>query len=760
MGRTIHRPTLLKVARCGLAVLLLVVPLTADEAPTANPPMAAVPPDHAQRMQQGLAIFKDTVRGVLVQHCVDCHGGRTTKADFDIATRKALMDSGYVEATAEDSYLMELLHHTAEPHMPFQAAKLDEASIAAIAKWIDLGAPYDRPLVEGRPADTGTGLVITEHDRAFWSFQPLAPGEPPAVDDPTGWVKTPVDRFLLAQQSAQGLAPNNEADRRTLIRRVSFDLTGLPPSPEEVESFLADTRPDAYEHLVDRLLASPRFGERWARHWLDVARFAESSGFEHDYDRPHAYHYRDFVIWAFNHDLPYDRFVQWQLAGDELEPDNNWALAATGFLGAGVFPTQITEAEFELARYEELDDMVATTGVAFLGLSVGCARCHDHKFDPIGEVDYYRMAANFTRTIRSEIERPGDEGPVKMMVTAEGFPHIKHHADGRGYPHFYPETYVLARGDVEQKQEVAQPGFLRVLRGGDEVSRWHREPPEDAAGQFHRATLAAWMTDPKQGAGHLAARVIVNRLWQHYYGTGLVATPNDFGFQGTRPSHPELLDWLAAELIAGGWRLKPIHKLLVTSAGYRQSSELTPRHAEKDLENATFARFQPRRLEAEAIRDALLSVSGELDTSMYGPGIRDVGSSRRSVYFFIKRSDLVGMMMLFDWPEHLVSQGRRAVTTTAPQALFFMNSPHARRWAGSLAKRIIQEAATADDRIQRAFALVLNRPPEADELTLAQAFVDEQLAAHRQANRSDAEHLAWTDLCQTMFALNEFIYLR
>ena len=269
-----------------------------------------------------------------------------------------------------------------------------------------------------------------------------------------------------------------------MIRRVTFDLTGLPPSPEEIDAFVDDPAPDAYERLVDRLLASPALWRALRPHWMDVARFAESHGYEQDYDRPFAYHYRDFLIRAFNRDMPYDQFVHWQLAGDELAPTIRWRMAATGFLGAGAFPTQLTEAEFESARYNELDDMVATTGVAFLGLSVGCARCHDHKYDPIPSEDYYRMAAVFTTTIRSEIDvAPGSaHKPVKMQVTAEGYPHTKHHADDRGFPHFYPKTYVLRRGDVAQKVSEAAPGVLRTLVGARQrtsrAGRSNRPPPD------------------------------------------------------------------------------------------------------------------------------------------------------------------------------------------------------------------------------------------------------------------------------------------
>ena len=541
-----------------------------------------------------------------------------------------------------------------------------------------------------------------------------------------------------------------------MIRRVSFDLIGLPPTPEEVDAFVADFAPDAYERLVDRLLESPRYGERWARHWMDVARFGESHGYEQDYDRPYAYHYRDFLIKALNADMPFDQFIRWQIAGDELAPGDPQAKAATGFLGAGAFPTQLTEAEFESARYEELNDMTATTGSAFLGLSVGCARCHDHKFDPIPADDYYRMASAFTTTIRSEIEltvSPGEK-PTKVQVTADGFPHTKHHADDRGFPHFYPKTFVLNRGDVNQKKREASPGFLRVLmRDGRDSSSWRVEPPEGwSRSDFRRASLAQWMTDPEGGAGTLAARVAVNRLWQHHFGRGIVDTPNDFGAQGSPPTHPDLLEYLAGELIRGGWRLKPLHKLMVTSAVYLQNDQFDETRAAIDREDVYHWRRVPTRLEAEPIRDAMLKVSGLLDERMYGPGTLDESMRRRSVYFFIKRSQLIPTMMLFDWPEHLVSIGQRGTTTTASQALMFLNSKLGRDCAEGLAAQVM-----AGDSIGQAYRIAYGREPTSDEKQLAAGFLADQTASHEKAGRPDPGRLAMVDFCQALMGGCEFI---
>ena len=670
---------------------------------------------------------------------------------------RALLKSGMIDGGGKESRLYALITHADEPHMPQKGPKLPAATAEQIARWIDLGAPYDAPLVE-RPI--AASAKSPTPDRDFWSFRPLQVPKPPAVKN-AEWVRTPVDRFVLAELEAHGLAPAAPADRRTLIRRVYFDLIGLPPTPDEADAFAADPDPRAYERLVDRLLTSPHYGERWARHWMDVARFAESHGYEQDYDRPHAYYYRDFLIGALNRDMPFTQFAAWQIAGDELAPADPLALAATGFLGAGAFPTQLTEAEFESARYNELDDVVSTIGTAFLGLSVGCARCHDHKYDPIASDDYYRLAATFTTTIRSEIDVSLGEGlkPIKMQVTSEGFPHTKHNADERGFPHFYPKTYILRRGDVNQKAGEANPNVLRVLnRGRRDMSYWKCEAPVGwTRTGFHRATLTRWLVDTNEGAGALVARVAANRVWQHHFGRGIVATPNDFGAQGAPPTHPGLLEWLAAELVAREWRLKALHRLIVTSAVYKQSNQSQTTHEAIDPDNAYHWRYTPWRLEAEPIRDTMLAIAGLLNQRMYGPGTLDPGMSRRGVYFFIKRSQLVPMMMLYDWPEHLVSIGQRSQTTTAPQALVFMNSPLGRRCALGLADRLAFEPPNAA--VRHGYQLVLNRHPTAGEVQLSVDFISSQSKGYALSGRVDSNHLALVDFAQALLSTNEAIYV-
>ncbi len=776
-----------------LAALLLVAsPALGDGKPAAA--------DHAAAMARGLDLFKGEVRALLVEHCLDCHGGAATKGEFDLATREALLeDKGegpvVVPGNAQGSRLYRMVAHSEKPRMPDKAARLPDDAIAKIAAWIDAGAPYDRPLVDAsKPA--APHAVVTAADRRFRSFRPLAATAPGGAS---------IDRLLRAGLDARGVAPNPPADRRTLIRRASFDLLGLPPSPEDVEAFVLDPAPGAFEHAVDRLLAGRAHGERWARHWLDLARFAESHGYEHDYDRPTAYHYRDFVVRALNEDMPYDRFVRLQVAGDELEPANPQALMATGFLAAGVHSTQITANTAEKERYDELDDMAATLGTSMLGLTVGCARCHDHKFDPIPTADYYRLLATFTTTVRAEVDldlQPeanrraraeyearhaalvaardrleagrlrGCLDPIvrvharlapkavttKVLIAGEGVKPLRLHTQGAD---FFEKTYLLKRGDLAQKQAETSSGFLQVLTTAPEgEGRWRTPPPPGSRQSYRRTSLARWLTDVDAGAGALLARVIVNRLWQHHFGRGLVATPSDFGTQGDPPTHPELLDFLATELIRHGWRLKPIHRLMMASAAYQQSSTFDESKARLDPENLLRWRQAPRRLEAEAIRDAILAVSGTLDDRPFGPGTLDEAMRRRSLYFTVKRSHLIPTMTLFDAPDALQGLGRRSATTVAPQALALLNNPRVREHAQAFARRVRPDASTPRPHaVDRAYRLALARPPAPDELADALDFLDAQAQAYRVAGRADADPPALADFCQALMGLNEFIFV-
>ena len=739
---------------------------------------SSVPPEHAAQMARGVELFNSDVAKLLTDHCVKCHGGeKGAKGDLDLATREHLMEGGengaaVVPGKAGESLLMKSIRHEDEDlKMPKKADKLPEAAIAKIAAWIDLGAPYGKPLVEGKVVRDRS--LVTDQDRQWWSFQPLAKPQPPAVKN-EAWCRTPIDRFVLAKLEEKSLAPNAVAEKRVLIRRAYFDLIGLPPTPEQIDRFLADAAPDAYEGVIDELLASPHYGERWGRHWLDLARYAESHGYEQDYDRPNAYHYRDYVIRALNADRPFDEFVRWQIAGDELAPDDVEAWKATGFLAAGTHATQITANQAEKERYDELDDMAATIGTSMLGLTVGCARCHDHKFDPIPTRDYYRLISTFTKTVRSDYDvivnaaqyRAEKEhwsathaGPelqpqkMKALISTEGVPAVRNHTQG---PDFYEQTFFLSRGDLNKKQGEAPPGFLQILASAPE-ERWLKPAPDGARTPWRRASLAQWLTDTEAGAGQMVARVIVNRLWQHHFGRGIVATPSDFGAQGDKPTHPELLDWLAGELIRDGWKLKPLHKLMMTSAAYRQGAQTDEARRAADPGNTLVWRYQRQRLEGEVIRDAILAVTGALDPKMFGPGTLDAAMKRRSIYFQIKRSQLSPMMVTFDAPDTLGSLGLRSSTTVAPQALLLMNNAQVRgsvrAWAKTLA------AQPASDVVKRAYLTALGRPPSGDETATATDFLRTQAESYQAAGKVDAAELALTDFCQSLVSLNEFVYV-
>ncbi|MBL9173891.1 MAG: DUF1553 domain-containing protein [Verrucomicrobiales bacterium] len=693
---------------------------------------------------------------------------------------------------------------------------------------------------------------ITDADRNHWAFRPLQTVVPP------GTHSHPVDALLF-----RGGPLPAEAPRRVLIRRLCLDLLGLPPAPEQVEAFEADPAPDAPTRLADQLLASRHFGERWARHWLDVARYADSDGYESDLDRKEAWPYRDWVIRAFNDDLPFNTFVQWQVAGDEWAPGNPDAVAATGFLAAAPFedttPADTEENKLRI-RYDELDDMVSTTASAFLGLTLACARCHDHKFDPLPTRDYYRMMAAFSTAERrvASLSKPRREWeawreqqrtacresrmsalgltdeqkfwlrqpehffvPVQTALYKEYGARLKvEDSDLRQWLTESGRTtwdalesaanrsgsnavvsarclgvmdrqsdplpqFLLGRGSVLNRKEPVTAGFLQVMDRGKAYSEYWKEvalpaeevpsgvPAVDANGFIHppttyqRSALARWLTDVDRGAGALTARVIVNRIWQHHFGEGLVRTPNDFGTQGDAPSHPELLEWLAGELVRQQWHLKPIHRLIVTSAAYRQKADGTPG-----------ALRRPVRLDSDALFDSILAVSGRLNRRMFGPPFRPLIPKeamatrskdeyptnlqdgpdlwRRSVYAFAKRSVPNPMTEVFDAPNGLASCGRRNVTTVPTQALTLMNSDWVRKSATQFAQRVITEAGL-DPRAQvrRAYALALARLPSDDEWARVAGFLSQAPDATGAA--LPVEGL--TDLCHVLLTLNEFIYV-
>ena len=682
-----------------------------------------------------------------------------------------------------------------------------------------------------------------------WSFQPII--RPPILGShlTRHTSRNPIDAFLCARLAERGLTPAPEADRHTLIRRLHFDLIGMPPAPEEATAFLRDPRPDAYEQLVDRLLASPRFGERWGRHWLDVVRYAETHGFEMNQPRPNAWPYRDYVIRAFNEDKPYDRFILEQIAGDLFGVDE-----ATGFLVAGPWD-QVKSPDEVLTknqRADELHDIVNTTGTAFLGLTLGCARCHDHKFDPVPQRDYYAIKAVFEGVHFAERERRTADaasraraaGTVQARLReieeklcefepiAQVGPNIDTNnglsesrlgqlaslateqealeaklkelsAKSKVYAGEFkpPEpTRRFHRGDPMQPREVVEPGALSLIALRADVRAGSRRPGEPAeaalstegrlvslaatAEQERRLALARWITAPDNP---LTARVIVNRLWQYHFGEGLVSTPSDFGRNGARPTHPELLDWLATELVQHGWSLKHIHRLIVTSAAYRQASALAgpwstgaPLKAKSglvrslalrpgvspsriDAGNRLLWRFQPRRLEAESLRDSILAVAGNLDLRMGGPGwspfepnenyVRvytpkqqfDPGDFRRMIYATVVRQRPEGVFGAFDCPDGGQIAPKRTRSTTPLQALNLLNSGFMMQAAGRFAARLEREAGNeVDAQVQRAFLLAFQRVASAEELKAS-------------AQLTRAHGLKF--FCRALFNANEFVYV-
>jgi hypothetical protein len=949
---------------------------------------------------KGIEFFEAKIRPVLSKHCYECHSAQAKKlkADLLLDSKAGMLkggDSGpvFVPGKSKESLIIKALLHDGSTKMPSQSVKLPKEIIDDFAKWIDMGAPDPR---DGKAVSKKKTYDI-DKERNYWAFRPLPDIAAPAVKN-AGWAKTPVDRFILAKLEEKGLTPNGAINAERLLRRATFDATGLPPTPAEIDAFLKDggAKPqEAYEKVVDRLLESPRFGERWARHWLDTVRFAESGGYEFDGNRPNAYHYRDFVIKAMNQDMPFDQFLRWQIAGDQMVPGDLDAIAATGFLVAGSYPGQTTSKTLALIRYDHLDDMVSTLGTSMLGLSLGCARCHEHKYDPIPQEDYYKLVAALGRTdsanlkvntnpggykkakdafdavhapllkARDDFEKnelpkrltafwnankdkaaptwlkvipfaatttkdipqieadgavfgidkgkvysvevrtmqkkikglrlealtdkrlpnagPGqgkegrfvlssinanvlplnapkgkakpvqvkikpstnpkiawsgaagkdqattfefdgdigfdvgtvlnvnltfesdaltlgrfrlalttspaapldgkaeDQSPYELVAALQStkgewkverrdlvapwlrgvdndaervYGAVQRHAkeepspklidvfaaqSGRGGP-----VNFLIRGEPEKKREVVNPGFAQVLTSASaNEKKWLVEKTDP------RVSLANWLTDTEHGAGNLVARVIVNRLWQHHMGKGLVATPNDFGVQGDPPTHPELLDYLAKELIKNGWRLRPIHKLIMTSAVYMQSNASNDANVKIDPANKLWWRHPTRRLEAEAIRDSLLAVGGTLDLKMYGQGTLNQDTPRRSVYLTVKRSQMIPFLQMFDVPEALQSIGERSVTTVATQSLAFMNSPQVRGAAQKLAARA--KTKSDEESVENAYLIALGRRPTETERNRMTSFI--------AGYGTQAREQALVDFCQVLLCLNEFIYV-
>ncbi|MCS6866593.1 MAG: DUF1549 and DUF1553 domain-containing protein [Gemmataceae bacterium] len=692
-------------------------------------------------------------------------------------------------------------------------------------------------------------LVFAADADNHWAWR--KPQRPPVPQLPENPRANPIDAFIRAKLAAAQLSPAPRASREQLLRRVTFDLTGLPPTPEEIDAFVHDHTPDAWAKVVDRLLASPRYGERWGRHWLDLARYADTNGYEFDEPRPDAWRYRDYVIRSFNADKPFDRLILEHIAGDEAFPDDPDARIATGFHLLG--PDMTDSSDQAQRRYNTLSDMTDTTALVFLGLTLTCARCHDHKFEPLTQLDYFRFFAFFTpavfrrdlsvatadevrqfqrqqeiywdltKTVRAAIDAieephrqrlfeaklaklppdaqaahrtpPAKRTPGQLELVAETerkvqvseaeiakalspaeksrleelknqlqafdaqkptpLPTAMGLMEASNQP---PKTYLLERGELANQREEVEPGFPAILLPGQKAKPAVITPLASSSGR--RLALAQWLASPENP---LTARVIVNRLWQHHFGRGIVATPNDFGTRGAAPSHPELLDWLACELIEQRWSLKAMHRLMVLSETYQQSSFATAEAQERDPKNTLFSRMNRRRLEAEAVRDALLAISGQLNLKMGGPGVvlpsqaRAAGGARaltvtsdprehtrRSVYLFCRRNLRDPFLEAFDFPDTNLSCPQRERSTTAPQALALLNAPEAVTAAQALAQRLKKEAPTREEQITLAYRLTLGRKPTAKEIERAIAFLNDS---------------PLSEFCRALLNLNEFLYV-
>jgi len=732
--------------------------------------------------------FEKQVRPLLVEHCYRCHGNGKTKGGLSLTSRPSILKGGasgpaIKPGDPSGSLLIQAVRYEGETRMP-PKKKLPDHAIAILTAWVQRGAPW--PAVpSGSDALRSTGAAISAEERAFWAFQPLADPPLPAPRSHADWVRKPLDRFILAKLEARGLHPVRPADKYALLRRVTFDLIGLPPTPEEIAAFQSDDSPTAYEKVVDRLLASPHYGERWGRYWLDVARYGEDQA--HTFQArlfPYGYRYRDWVVQAFNDDMPYDRFIIEQIAGDLLTDGDPVAhRVALGFFALGPHYYQDGAAR-KLVEATELDDRIDTLTRGFLALTVSCARCHDHKFDPISQSDYYSLAGVFQSTQYKEIPLgPPDvierynksqkdirdcEAKIKQFIKREGkgqgvnnlsdqakqklanmrreLAQLKKNAPpapslihtlSEGQP---VNMRIYLRGNPDKEGEVAPRRFLRILAGDN--------PPLFTQGSG-RLELARAIADPKNP---LTARVLVNRIWQHHFGRGIVGTPSNFGKLGERPTHPELLDHLATRFIASGWSIKALHREILLSATYRMSCDHDAHNTAIDPDNRLLWRMNRRRLDVEAWRDALLAASGELDERLGGPPaeISSLANKRRTLYGKISRHNLDSLLRLFDFPDPNITSGTRPVTIVPLQQLFVLNSEFMVARARSLAAKLTTEEKDDAIRIRKAFLRVFGRPAREREIQMGLAFL----------HTVEKTVLSpWEQYAQVLLSTNEFAFV-
>jgi hypothetical protein len=818
---------------------------------------AELPPDQ-------IDFFEKKIRPVLVEHCYKCHsekGEKGIKGGLSLESRGGIRKGGDTGPALElgnpdKSLIIQAIRYSDEDLQMPPKHRLSPEVVANFEQWIRMGAPDPR---EGEATNAGIDFAAA---REFWSFKPVQNPHVPEAKD-AGWPRNEVDRFLLSKLEAQGMKPNGDADRRTLLRRATYDLTGLPPTPEEMREFLADQSPDAFAKAIDRLLASPAYGEKWGRHWLDLVRYADTSGCNSDFPVPSAYRYRNWVIGAFNRDVPYDEFLREQIAGDLLtaatEEEEYDKVVATGYLAiARRFGSRANE--FHLT----MEDIIDNFGKATLGLSLGCARCHDHKFDPVLTKDYYalygifnsstyafpgteiyRHTKDFTPLVpepkRTElieqwrelaglddrIERLKNEKkslmreekkaaqeaekaaakveppaagsdvapePAKPAVTnaaapepekprrtsedaqreldeafqrqkelekiADSAPKAYAVMDGKGV-----NSRIQKKGEPRALGEEVPRGFLTIL-GGQTV------PPEEKGSG--RGQLADWLTDP---ANPLTARVIVNRIWEFHFGKGIVKTPNDFGARGEKPTHPELLDWLAHRFVEKGWSIKAMHRLIMLSRAYQMSSADQPEYAAKDVNNDLLWRFNRRRLTAEEIRDSILALAGTLDPkpaerhpfpaeadwhyTQHKPFVAEYSSTKRSVYLMQQRFRKNQYLELFDGADTNATTAVRPVSQTPVQALWSMNSQFAHEQARNFAQRMFSAFSDEQARIGYAFECALGRPAEAEDVESVQKYLGEVTAALTESGLPEGERplAAFASFSRVLLTSNNLVFV-
>ncbi|MEW6307048.1 MAG: PSD1 and planctomycete cytochrome C domain-containing protein [Verrucomicrobiota bacterium] len=777
----------------------------------------------AEPSSEQLNFFEKLIRPMLAEHCYECHSIRSAQLKGGLLLdSKAGWERGgnsgpvIIPGDPANSRLIRVIKQP-DTQSPPEYHRLSTRQLTDLERWVTIGAPDPRTQPLGPVAESKSAFDFAK-ERQFWAYQPVKDPPVPKVRN-SRWARTPVDHFILARLEASKLKPNPDADKRTLLRRATYDLTGLPPTPDEINAFLADKSTEAFEKVVDRLLASPAYGERWGRHWLDLVRYADTSGCNADVPIPDAYRYRNYVIDSFNRDKPYDLFLREQIAGDLLpsqsEQDRYENIIATGYLAISRRFSSLGEEP-----HLTFDDTIDNVGKTVLGLTLACARCHDHKYDPVPTEDYYALYGIFSSTRYSF---PGTEIPRHRRDLIALVPADRYEKEIRPFEdklaaidqtmdtHYarkvsldtgkernaadaawkktnderdallksapsYDRAYAAAEGTpantrvqikgnpLKLGREVPR-GFLQIL-GGQHV-------PASETGSGRRQ-LADWLADPRNP---LTARVMVNRIWLYHFGEGLVRTPNDFGTRGQPPSHPELLDYLATRFIAGGWSIKAMHKQLMLSHAYQISTTDDPSAALKDADNRLLWKFNRRRLDAEEIRDSLLAVSGALDRTPGGPHpfkpewewrytqhkpfVDDFESNRRSVYLLYQRIRLQPILGLFDGADPNAATGQRPLSTTAIQALFMMNDPLAHQQAERFADRLLAAPGTTASRIDLAYQLAFARPATKDELRDGVTYLAgiEQKFASAQTSADKLERAAWASYCRVLYSSNEFIYL-